>query len=381
VALGALHAILLALLIRLPIPAPLVRLAQRNVRHRPVRAIFAAVALFVGVFSIGFAGSALFTARDRVASRRGTVEGVNLVSYLPLERETAAIEAMRAAGAVELDAMISVAVRAAFGPDGQAIRVRSLVGRDPARIPLLEGGTILLPASRNGTAAARLGDVITVEGSGGKLALRVAGIFEPPAGGVEGFFDLTGPVVDRATALTLAGGQGSVVVKSHVPAESLDAASEHVGRALPEALVVSRADVNALLVRAYEGLFAFAAGIAALALLAGAVLVANAVGLGLLERRKELGILKAIGWTRVRVLGSVLLENGLLGALAGITGMTGVAVAIAFVNAKQPAAGLALRPIQGLVLASIAVLLALGAAALVAWRPTAARPLVVLREE
>jgi hypothetical protein len=33
------------------------------------------------------------------------------------------------------------------------------------------------------------------------------------------------------------------------------------------------------------------------------------------------------------------------------------------------------------VLASIAVLLALGAATLVAWRPTAARPLMVLREE
>ena len=144
---------------------------------------------------------------------------------------------------------------------------------------------------------------------------------------------------------------------------------------------MSRADVNSLLVRAYEGLFAFAAGIAALALLAGAVLVANAVGLGLLERRKELGILKAIGWTRLWVLGSVLIENGLLGALAGTTGMAGVAVAIAVVNAQHPAAGLALRPLQGLALASIAILLALGAAALVAWRPTAARPLVVLREE
>lgn len=387
VVLGALHAALLAILIRLPIPAPLIRLAQRNVRHRPVRAIFAAVALFVGVFSIGFAGSALFTARDRVEGRRGTVEGVNLVSYVPLAREDHALRTMRAAGAVDVNAMISVAVRSATASDGSALRIRSVVGRDPASVALAEGtwtnqaGAILLPTSRNRTASARVGDVITVEGNAGSLQLQVAGIFEPAQSDVASFFDLSGPIVDRATALTLAAGQASVVVQSHVPAELLETASERVGRALPEAMVVSRADVNSLLVRAYEGLFAFAAGIAALALLAGAVLVANAVGLGLLERRKELGILKAIGWTRRWVLGSVLIENGLLGALAGTTGMAGVAVAIAFVNVKQPAAGLALRPVQSLALASIAILLALGAAALVAWRPTAARPLVVLREE
>src|SRR5690606_35526103 len=116
-------------------------------------------------------------------------------------------------------------------------------------------------------------------------------------------------------------------------------------------------------------------------LLAGAVLIANAVGLGMIERRREIGIFKAIGWTRRHVLGGVLLENGLVGTLAALTGMAAVALAVRFTNLRIGSRVVWMEPAPSLVLAVSAIAIALGAAAVVAWRPTRVRPLVTLREE
>ena len=61
--------------------------------------------------------------------------------------------------------------------------------------------------------------------------------------------------------------------------------------------------------------------VAGLALFAGATIIANTVALATLERRRQIGILKAIGLKGQRVLGVMLLENvivSLLGALLGI---------------------------------------------------------------
>ncbi|HEX6361508.1 MAG TPA: FtsX-like permease family protein, partial [Albitalea sp.] len=391
VVLGIVHAALLFLLVRLPLPVPLVRMAQRNLRHRPVRAVFAMVALFAGVFSIGFAGATLLSGRDRVESRRGTLEGSNFTVFAGRADEATIMGALADAGATDIVAGPSVRVRRATNADGAAVRLPELLGREPARaaeaLTLVAGawrdepGSVLLPAAEGSPPPAAIGEEIRVETATGTELLRVAGLYRTQPGAMPGSGLPTQAIVARETALRLAGTAGGFVAHAHVPADRIEHTAAALGAALPHAFVVSRADLNAMLIRAMEGLFAFAAGIAGLALLAGAVLVANAVGLGLLERRRELGILKAIGWTRARVLAGVLLENGLLGALAGVTGMAGVAAAIAFTRARMPAAGVTLPPRVALVLASAAVAIALAAALLTAWRPVRVRPLVVLREE
>jgi putative ABC transport system permease protein len=128
-------------------------------------------------------------------------------------------------------------------------------------------------------------------------------------------------------------------------------------------------------------LLAFVSGVAGLALVAGAVLIANAVGLAMVERRRELGILKAMGFTAARVLRLLAMENALLGLLAGTLGMVTVAIAMAGINILQPGAQLSLDPVLAVVLVGVSLLLALGTTALVVWQPVHARPLDVLRNE
>lgn len=58
-----------------------------------------------------------------------------------------------------------------------------------------------------------------------------------------------------------------------------------------------------------------------LSLLAAAVTMANTVSLATLERRRQIGILKAVGLKSNRVLGVMLLENTLIGLLGGVLGI------------------------------------------------------------
>ena len=63
-------------------------------------------------------------------------------------------------------------------------------------------------------------------------------------------------------------------------------------------------------------------------MLIGAVIVGNAMLLSLFERTREFGLLRAVGWSRSRVVGLLLGE----GALIGVVG-AGVGVGLAFLAA------------------------------------------------
>ena len=61
--------------------------------------------------------------------------------------------------------------------------------------------------------------------------------------------------------------------------------------------------------------------IASLSLIAGVIIIANAVALAMLERRRELGILKSVGYTSGTVLSEVMIENGIVGAVGALMAM------------------------------------------------------------
>jgi ABC-type antimicrobial peptide transport system permease subunit len=79
--------------------------------------------------------------------------------------------------------------------------------------------------------------------------------------------------------------------------------------------------IDALLRRLVEQLAAIPMVIGLLSLLAAAVIMANTVSLAILERRRQIGILKAIGLKRSRVLRIILLENTIIGLLGGLIGI------------------------------------------------------------
>ena len=121
--------------------------------------------------------------------------------------------------------------------------------------------------------------------------------------------------------------------------------------------------------------------VASLALLAGLIIIANAVALAMLERRRELGILNLVGYTGRSILGEVLMENGAIGFVGAVLAMLLAALAATIL------ASFAFHVTLGTNLALVLVVvvgtsvICMFVAGLVAWNATRIRPLEVLRYE
>jgi putative ABC transport system permease protein len=97
----------------------------------------------------------------------------------------------------------------------------------------------------------------------------------------------------------------------------------------PSSALVAQADAKSAL----NGLFL---GLGAVALLVGAVGVANIMIIGVLERRSEIGLRRALGATRGQIRGQFLSEAILLGLLGGAVGVAlGAASTAVYAHTKH----------------------------------------------
>jgi putative ABC transport system permease protein len=385
---------ILFVLLRVPLPQPpLLRLARQNLKRRPLRSIFPLIALFMGVFSIGFSGGTILDAGERVNSQRTATGRYNLTIYSRQADAAGVARQLTTQGVTDVHVSTLIPIARGQGPHSAFLPGATyLDGRAPADstwdAQVTQGqwtaasDAALVPASlAEAPIALQVGDPLTVTvGSGQTLLLHVSGFYESQVPDVL-FGTRAGIHVSQAIAGRLAGPDTQVTFSAAVPAGALARTEATLAAALPDATLLSTADVNDWLARRLGSLLNFVVGVAGLALVAGAILIANGVGLALIERRRELGILKAVGFSAGRVLGTLLLENALLGLLAGVLGMVAVAGAMAFVNTQTPAAELSLNPILAVGMVALSIALALSVTALVAWQPTHVRPLAVLRDE
>ena len=138
--------------------------------------------------------------------------------------------------------------------------------------------------------------------------------------------------------------------------------------------------INQLLERLAEQLIALPLVIAALALIASAIIIANSVSLATLERRREIGIMKAVGVQTSSVLSLLLLENGLVGLLGGIIGTSVGAVGVFLAElVTDDLSNFPIWTVIGLVVLAVAV--TLGATLITAVGAAREKPLIVLRYE
>ncbi len=131
----------------------------------------------------------------------------------------------------------------------------------------------------------------------------------------------------------------------------------------------------------------FLLGIAGISLLVGAIGIANTMFTSVLERTKEIGVMKSIGAKNSDILLIFMLESGLLGLVGGIIGIIlGIAVSkiIEFIAVNQLGTNLlqAATPIY-LILGCLLFALAIGAVsgALPAYRASRVIPVDALRYE
>jgi ABC-type antimicrobial peptide transport system permease subunit len=222
----------------------------------------------------------------------------------------------------------------------------------------------------------KLGDTVTVAGSVAKtqVTVRIVGFYKSRLA-------LEPIQVDNSVAGALANGRPIYAFYAYLSPDTADATLDRIQGAVPAAQTYSLAGALAQVASVLNDATLALVAIASLALLAGIVLIANAVALVLLERRRELGILKAMGYTSRGVLGAVLVENGLVGLVGGVLAMLLVAAATPLLGRAlydQPfgvPAPIVLAVVPGTALVCIIV------AGSVAWRATRVRPLEVLRYE
>ena len=230
----------------------------------------------------------------------------------------------------------------------------------------------------------RPGDTLTLAyDDGSEITVTLAGLWTVPL--------TTGANVNFSST----GGEGAGLVSDDaIPAgyEPLatplivDADKERVSdvsRALADEagiFVMEISQLQELTARIINQLTALPLVVAVLSLFASSVIIANTVSLATLERRRQIGIMKAIGLQSGDVLRLLLLENGLVGLLGGMIGTgVGAAAILALGLVSSDISNFPLFTLIGLII--LAVLISLGATLITAYGAAQEKPLIVLRYE
>jgi putative ABC transport system permease protein len=132
-----------------------------------------------------------------------------------------------------------------------------------------------------------------------------------------------------------------------------------------------------------NGINIFLAGLAAISLLVAGVSIANTMLMAVIKRREEIGVRRAVGYSRMDVVRILLVEAGMLGAIGAVVGVTISLFATIVANSVflgDPFAftGESVQYLVGAV--AFGVVTSLLAGAYPAWRAANERPVDALRD-
>ncbi|HEX6799825.1 MAG TPA: FtsX-like permease family protein [Ktedonobacterales bacterium] len=186
---------------------------------------------------------------------------------------------------------------------------------------------------------------------------------------------------DNHVALQLASGHAQYLYSMKLNPNDVTQILNQVHHDVPTAQPFNLAEFAVAFTNALNNILLLMTAIASLAMIAGLIVIANAVALAMLERRRELGILKAVGHTSRSVLSEVLLENGIVGFTGGLLAMLLVTLALTVLGDLLFKTDLGVGAPLVLVIVLATAVVTVAVALFVAWRATRVRPLEVLRYE
>ncbi len=393
-----------------------IKMALRNIGRKKARTSTTLVALFVGVFTIGliltlsqslhsaingFVTSATsYNAFIQVSSTDKAAVDQQLSTLSGIKKETVSATASsiplaingiplaQALNGQSLSQQTAGDLSGMTGYDlaaGQIPTVSLVKGTHDTQLgqtlTQADAGTthVLAPqALSQAPLNLKLGDQITLAGPDDKTTatITIVGFYTPSD------LAVSPPVLgDISLANTLTSGHPSYTYSLIIDPNRVDQILHQIQQAVPSVQVINLAEQIDFFLNLLNNLIVLLTAVASLALLAAFIIIANAVGLAMLERRRELGILKAVGYTSRSVLGEVLFENGVIGFTGAVLAML-LATLIALILGKL-AFNVDIQPNIALVLSVVGATAAVCMliAGIVAWAATRVRPLEVLRYE
>jgi putative ABC transport system permease protein len=207
-------------------------------------------------------------------------------------------------------------------------RLTFIAGDRSAALAAIDaGGSTIIPAAFVDRFHLALGDVVTVPtATGGALGLRVAGIVERSIPGHTGESMLVG-WTDATTQLGVAGADMFAVRFVAGGSETAQAADLRASANALALQVVTLGEVDGAIGDTLGRVFTVFDALAAVAVLIAALGIVNTLTINVIERVREIGILRAAGMTRRQVWRSVVVEAGVLGLAGALLGVVlGLAV-------------------------------------------------------
>jgi len=316
-------------------------IALRNIRRRKAKAGFVLAGLLIAV-STAVALLGLIEAMNRDIQQKLEEYGANILilprtenlslTYggLSLGGVSFEMQEIRQADLVRVKAIKNAANVAAMGATVLgAIEVKErkvlLAGVDFQATKILKpwwkiGGTV--PSDFDvllGFEAARIlalenGDYFKVNGS----ELQVSGILAPTGSQDD---QLVFTRLDTAQSLLHKEGRVSMVeVAALCNACPIEAMVSQISRALPDTKVMAIQQVVQSRMETLDYFRKFSYGVTAVLVLVGSLVVLVTMMGSVRERTSEIGIFRAMGFRRSHVIRIVLLEAGIISAMAGILG-------------------------------------------------------------
>ncbi len=156
---------------------------------------------------------------------------------------------------------------------------------------------------------------------------------------------------------------------------------EDLTRAVPGAIAMETRTVAGVFKDILDRIAVFPMVLSALALFAGAVIIANSVALATMERRREIATMKTVGAKSWRILTALLLENAFIGFLNGAIGVALSMIVLVVMNRLESDIPISPSPVSVALVLVVAIGVALGAAVVSAKPASKEKPLTVLRYE
>ena len=183
------------------------------------------------------------------------------------------------------------------------------------------GKELTLDGGSAESAGLKFGDKVTVGTPEGPKKLKLVGLLRIPGGSFGGLAFGMVPLSFGQEVFDKRGQISSIAVEA-ADGVSVPDLRDDLGKKLGEGLQVERSETRTQQVTGQlQGFRIALLFFAGTSLFVGAFLVFNALSMTILERTRELGMLRALGSTRGMIARSVILEAMLLGALGSLLGV------------------------------------------------------------